>query len=96
MYIYHAMYQQEVAAGSKINIAGFGTFKRTDRQARKGRNPKTGEELDIPAKKAPTFTALTAFKSKVNGDDWNIIQQLVVTNKYYLATMFTYDWLGRG
>lgn len=69
MYIYHAMYQQEVAAGSKINIAGFGTFKRTDRQARKGRNPKTGEELDIPAKKAPTFTALTAFKSKVNGDD---------------------------
>lgn len=59
---------QEVTAGNKVNIAGFGTFKRSERKARKGRNPKTGEELQIAAKKAPAFTAAKNFKERVNGD----------------------------
>jgi len=59
---------QEVTEGHKVNIVGFGTFKRSDRAARKGRNPKTGEELDIAAKKAPSFTAGKNFKESVNGE----------------------------
>uniref|UniRef100_A0A6V0ZTX2 DNA-binding protein HU n=1 Tax=Thalassionema nitzschioides TaxID=33649 RepID=A0A6V0ZTX2_9STRA len=59
---------EEITSGNKVNIAGFGTFKRADRKARTGRNPKTGEALQIAAKKAPTFSAAKKFKEQVNGD----------------------------
>jgi DNA-binding protein HU-beta len=39
----------------KVSLVGFGTFKVDERKARKGRNPKTKEEIDIPAKKVPKF-----------------------------------------
>lgn len=42
--------------GEKITIVGFGTFSVTRRKARKGRNPKTGEAIDIPASNAPKFS----------------------------------------
>jgi DNA-binding protein HU-beta len=45
--------------------AGFGTFKRTETAARKGRNPKTGDELDIPASARPSFSAGARFKQAV-------------------------------
>lgn len=54
-----------VASGEKVSLAGFGTFEVAERAARKGRNPKTGEPLEIAASKSPKFHALTGFKSAV-------------------------------
>ncbi len=51
----------------KIQLVGFGTFEAKERAARKGKNPQTQEELDIPAYLAPTFKAGKALKDKVNG-----------------------------
>ncbi len=42
--------------GGSVNITGFGSFKVVERQARKGRNPQTGKEINIPAKKTVKFT----------------------------------------
>ncbi|MCD6407602.1 HU family DNA-binding protein [bacterium] len=41
--------------GETVTLVGFGTFKVTKRKARKGRNPRTGETIKIPAKKVPVF-----------------------------------------
>jgi len=53
--------------GEKTTIVGFGTFSVADRKARKGRNPQTGKEIKIAAKKVPKFTAGTALKALVSG-----------------------------
>lgn len=55
-----------VASGEKISIVGFGTFAVAEREARTGRNPKTGEEIEIAASKSPKFKAGSAFKTAVN------------------------------
>ena len=55
-----------VKKGNKFSIVGFGTFSRTNRKARTGRNPQTGEAIKIKASKAPKFTAGKAFKDAVN------------------------------
>ncbi|MDS7693824.1 HU family DNA-binding protein [Acinetobacter soli] len=55
-----------LANGDEIALVGFGTFKVSDRAARTGRNPKTGEELEIAASKVPTFKAGKALKEAVN------------------------------
>ncbi|GMH80379.1 hypothetical protein TL16_g08524, partial [Triparma laevis f. inornata] len=52
----------EVAGGKKISMLGFGTFKSTFRSARTGRNPKTGEPLEIKAQWSPVFSASKTFK----------------------------------
>ena len=52
--------------GDDVVIAGFGTFAVKARAARKGRNPRTGAELDIPASNAPGFKAAKALKDAVN------------------------------
>lgn len=57
--------QDAVVAGEKVSIVGFGTFETTERAARTGRNPQTGESLDIPASKSPKFKAGKAFKDAV-------------------------------
>lgn len=57
--------QDTVIAGEKVSIAGFGTFETVERAARMGRNPKTGEPLEIAASKSPKFHALTGFKNAV-------------------------------
>ena len=51
--------------GDTVTLVGFGTFKVVERKARKGRNPQTGEEIDIKASKAPKFTAGKALKEAV-------------------------------
>ncbi len=53
--------------GDSIQIAGFGTFKVSERAARQGRNPKTGETIEIAASRSPSFKAGKALKDKVNG-----------------------------
>ena len=55
-----------LADGGDIALVGFGTFKVTDRSARTGRNPKTGEALQIAASKVPTFKAGKGLKDAVN------------------------------
>lgn len=47
----------ELIAGEKVSISGFGTFEARQRKARSGRNPHTGQTLDIPATRAPAFKA---------------------------------------
>ena len=51
--------------GQKVTLLGFGTFSVQQRKARSGRNPKTGEEIKIPASKSPKFTAGTALKNSL-------------------------------
>ncbi len=55
-----------VAAGDKIQLVGFGTFERRDRNARTGVNPRTNETIEIAASKVPAFKAGKAFKDAVN------------------------------
>jgi DNA-binding protein HU-beta len=54
-----------VKKGDKVTLVGFGTFSQIKRAARKGRNPQTGKEITIAARKSPKFTAGKAFKDKV-------------------------------
>jgi DNA-binding protein HU-beta len=56
---------ETVASGEKVALAGFGTFEQRHRQARVGRNPKTGEELHIAASRVPGFSPGKAFKEAV-------------------------------
>ena len=51
--------------GDSVSISGFGSFKVVNRKARKGRNPRTGEEIQIPASKAVKFTPSKALKEKL-------------------------------
>lgn len=55
-----------LAGGDKVAIAGFGTFEVRSRSARTGRNPQTGETINIAASKAPAFKPASALKSAVN------------------------------
>ena len=52
--------------GGKIQLVGFGTFEVSERAAREGRNPKSGEVMNIPASKTPKFKAGKALKDMVN------------------------------
>ncbi len=54
-----------VASGDRVQVPGLGTFESRDRAAREGRNPQTGESMQIAATKVPGFKAATAFKSAV-------------------------------
>ncbi len=54
-------------AGDKVTLTGFGNFEVRDRAARTGRNPQTGEEMQIKASKAPAFKPGKALKDAVNG-----------------------------
>ena len=56
----------ELKKGEKIQLVGFGTFEVTERAAREGRNPRTGEMMTIAASKAPKFKAGKALKDIVN------------------------------
>ena len=55
-----------VASGEKVQISGFGSFDVKARDARTGRNPKTGESVEIAASKRIVFTAAQSLKDKLN------------------------------
>lgn len=57
---------QALVEGDKVQIIGFGTFENRERSARTGRNPRTGEKIEIPASKLPSFKAGKALKEAVN------------------------------
>lgn len=52
--------------GDKVQLVGFGTFEVRDRKERVGRNPRTKEEIKIPASKVPVFKPGKDFKTKIN------------------------------
>ncbi len=56
----------ELAAGRDVAIAGFGKFSVSDRAAREGRNPATGERMQIAASRAAKFSAAAALKAQLN------------------------------
>lgn len=55
-----------LSKGDKITLPGFGTFETSERAARKGHNPQTKAEIDIPAATVPKFKAGSALKAAVN------------------------------
>ena len=58
---------EALKSGDKVQLLGFGTFEVKDVAAREGRNPKTGETIEIAACKKPSFSAAQALKDAVNG-----------------------------
>lgn len=56
---------EAVSKGDKVTLVGFGSFERRERKAREGRNPKTGEAMEIPETQVPAFSAGKLFKEKV-------------------------------
>lgn len=59
--------QDSLADGEEVTITGFGSFRITHRAAREGRNPQTGEPIQIPAGKTPSFRPGTQLKRAVGG-----------------------------
>ena len=57
--------KQSLGKGESVSLIGFGTFGVSQRSARKGRNPQTGAEIDIPARTVPTFKAGKGLKEAV-------------------------------
>jgi DNA-binding protein HU-beta len=58
--------EEAVSRGDKVSLTGFGTFERRERAARTGRNPQTGESMEVAASKAPAFKPGKSFKDAVN------------------------------
>jgi DNA-binding protein HU-beta len=57
---------EAVSSGDKITLVGFGSFEARERNSREGRNPTTGEKINIPATKVPAFSVGKFFKKKLN------------------------------
>ena len=60
---------ETVARGEAVTLVGFGSFKASPRAAREGKNPKTGEKIQIPETVVPKFAAGATFKTRVAGKD---------------------------
>ncbi|MDD3223321.1 MAG: HU family DNA-binding protein [Clostridium sp.] len=58
--------EESLEKGEKVQLVGFGTFETRDRAERKGRNPRSKEEITIPASTVPVFKAGKEFKDRVN------------------------------
>ena len=56
---------EALAAGEKVQLVGFGTFEARTREPRLGKNPRTGESVQVPASRTPAFKAGQALKKKV-------------------------------
>jgi len=56
---------EALSSNDSVTLVGFGTFKTAERKARKGRNPQTGKEINIPARNVPKFVPGKALKDAV-------------------------------
>ena len=56
---------EAVSDGDKVTLVSFGSFESRERKAREGRNPKTGDKMEIPATRVPAFSAGKLFKDRV-------------------------------
>lgn len=61
-----ATVEEALAKGEKVQLVGFGTFEIRERAARKGRNPQTGEEIEIAAARVPVFKAGKALRDAIS------------------------------
>ena len=57
---------QRLAEGGRVELRGFGTFSTREREARTGRNPRTGETVDVPAKRVPYFKPGKEMRERLN------------------------------
>lgn len=57
---------QRLAEGGRVELRGFGAFSTREREARQGRNPRTGESVSVPAKSVPYFKAGKEIRRKLN------------------------------
>ena len=57
---------ERLAEGGRVELRGFGAFSTREREARQGRNPRTGESVSVPAKKVPYFKAGKEIRRKLN------------------------------
>ena len=70
-----------LSTDGKVTLVGFGTFSAVARKARKARNPKTGEAIDVPAKVVPKFKASKALKEAVADLDLDALKADVVVDE---------------
>ena len=61
-----AAVEEALSRGDKVQLVGFGTFEIRERAARKGRNPQTGQEIDIAATRVPVFKAGKSLREVVS------------------------------
>jgi len=59
---------QRLAQGGRVELRGFGAFSTRERQARKGRNPRTGDTVDVPGKRVPYFKPGKEMRIRLNAD----------------------------
>lgn len=59
---------QRLAEGGRVELRGFGAFSTRDREARTGRNPRTGEAVDVPAKRVPYFKPGKEMRNALNDE----------------------------
>ena len=59
---------QRLSEGGRVELRGFGAFSTRERQARQGRNPRTGEMVDVPAKRVPYFKPGKDMREKLNSN----------------------------
>ncbi|MDE2436453.1 MAG: integration host factor subunit beta [Sphingomonadales bacterium] len=59
---------QRLAKGGRVELRGFGSFSTRQRDARKGRNPRTGESVDVPGKNVPYFKPGKEIRARLNSD----------------------------
>ncbi|MDZ4306507.1 integration host factor subunit beta [Allopontixanthobacter sp.] len=57
---------QRLAEGGRVELRGFGAFSTRERNARKGRNPRTGEPVDVPGKRVPYFKPGKEMRQRLN------------------------------
>jgi len=58
---------RRLAEGGRVELRGFGAFSTREREERKGRNPRTGESVDVPAKRVPYFKPGKEMRERLNG-----------------------------
>ena len=68
VHIFFVEIAQRLAEGGRVELRGFGAFSTRDREARKGRNPRTGTSVDVPAKRVPYFKAGKEIRERLNSD----------------------------
>ncbi|MCK9540641.1 MAG: integration host factor subunit beta [Novosphingobium sp.] len=59
---------QQLASGGRVELRGFGAFSTRQRDARKGRNPRTGEAVEVPEKRVPYFKPGKEMRARLNDD----------------------------
>lgn len=59
---------QRLAEGGRVELRGFGAFSTREREARTGRNPRTGEAVEVPAKRVPYFKAGKEIRNRLNDE----------------------------